>query len=211
VPLAPLLDFELRDDAVLEAHGADGFAAPLDPKRLMAPLPSGARAHLAIEAPDSPWPPLGEGRPSAGPFAIVWTGDSVGDVSSEEWPYQIVSLRIVGPISERYPGLMPAEELPEDAEERQGLEVFVENCMPCHRLNGMGEAEMGPDLNQPMSPTEYLTDEGLRRLIRNPRSVRHWPASQMPATSEAQVSDPQLDALISYLHHMAAWRGATVR
>jgi len=62
-----------------------------------------------------------------------------------------------------------------------------------------------------MSPTEYLTDEGLRRLIRNPRSVRHWPASLMPAISEAQVSDPQLEALVSYLDHMAARREATVR
>ncbi|MBW2461999.1 MAG: cytochrome c [Deltaproteobacteria bacterium] len=197
---------EVAPDAILDAHGMDGFSAPLHANRVLQGLSSGARAHLAIEEAGEPWPPLGGGRPSAGPFAIVWTGDDEGHVSNEEWPYQLARLSVEEPLTRRYPALMPSSGLPEGHPVRVGLEVFATNCMPCHRFNGAGEAEMGPDLNRPMSPTEYLTEEGLRRIIRDPRSVRAWPASQMPAVTEDQVSEDELSALIAYLEHMAARR-----
>ncbi|HJW79192.1 MAG TPA: cytochrome c, partial [Beijerinckiaceae bacterium] len=38
---------------------------------------------------------------------------------------------------------------------RVGQAVFEATCLACHRMNGGGSSEMGPDLNRPMNPTEY--------------------------------------------------------
>jgi len=46
--------------------------------------------------------------------------------------------------------------------------------MVCYTLNGAGNAHVGPDLNLPQNPTEYLVPAALRQLIRNPASVRSW-------------------------------------
>jgi hypothetical protein len=53
-----------------------------------------------------------------------------------------------------------------------GERVFIAQCFPCHRLNRAGNGEMGPDFGRPMSATVYLTDAGLRAIIRDPRTVR---------------------------------------
>jgi cytochrome c1 len=66
---------------------------------------------------------------------------------------------------------------------------------------------MGPDLNQPMNPTRYMTRDGLHALIREPRSVRSWPTLQMPGFAAAQLSDAEIDQIIAYLDHMAGRRG----
>jgi mono/diheme cytochrome c family protein len=81
--------------------------------------------------------------------------------------------------------------------------VFATNCLPCHRLNGGGAGEMGPDLGWPMNATEYLTDQGLRALVRDPKSVRAWPLQQMPGFGADTLPEADLDALIAYLRHMA--------
>jgi len=54
-----------------------------------------------------------------------------------------------------------------------------------------------------MNPSRYLTPEGLRALIRDPKSVRTWPGQQMPGFSSDQISDSEIDLLIDYLKHMA--------
>ena len=61
-------------------------------------------------------------------------------------------------------------------------------------------------MNKPMSPTEYFTRGGLHALIRDPRSVRHWPGLLMPAFPVDQMSDHEIDLVIEYLAHMAARR-----
>jgi hypothetical protein len=58
-----------------------------------------------------------------------------------------------------------------------------------------------------MFPTQYLTDAGLRAIIRDPRAVRTWPAQQMIGFSKRNLSDPDLDALVAYLHTMATASG----
>ena len=71
-------------------------------------------------------------------------------------------------------------------------------------MKGAGAAEVGPDLGQPMNPTQYFTPKGLRSLIRNPKSVRTWPQQLMPAFDETMLHEADLDALMAYLAHMAA-------
>jgi len=54
-----------------------------------------------------------------------------------------------------------------------------------------------------MNPTEYLHKAALRRLIRDPQSVRHYPRSRMSAFPKEVLSENDLDHLIAYLEHMA--------
>jgi mono/diheme cytochrome c family protein len=86
---------------------------------------------------------------------------------------------------------------------RRGQAVFIVQCLPCHRLNGGGESNTGPDLGRPMNPTQYLTDAGLRAIVRNPKAVRTWPEQQMIGFGKALISDGDLDALVAYLHAVA--------
>jgi mono/diheme cytochrome c family protein len=53
-----------------------------------------------------------------------------------------------------------------------------------------------------MNPVRYLTAEGLRLLIRNPKAVRTWPRQEMPGFDEAMLPEADLDALIAYLAAM---------
>ena len=78
VPVAALLT-GIKPDDHLQAVALDGFAAEL----AAAPLlnTEGARAWLAIEDPAQPWPPLSEGKHSAGPFYLVWTDPQAGNIS----------------------------------------------------------------------------------------------------------------------------------
>ena len=74
---------------------------------------------------------------------------------------------------------------------------------PCHKLNGAGASDVGPDLNLPQNPTEYLTLQGLHDVIRNSRAVRAWPAMAMPSFPPDHLSDREIALVIAYLKHMA--------
>jgi mono/diheme cytochrome c family protein len=54
-----------------------------------------------------------------------------------------------------------------------------------------------------MPAIAYLTETGLRALIRNPAAVRSWPAQQMPAFG-ATITDSDIDAVIAYLRYLTA-------
>jgi mono/diheme cytochrome c family protein len=139
---------------------------------------------------------------SAAPFYIVWTGAEVDSIRSEQWPYHMAKLvNEPSPLS-RWPALAVNAALPPDDPVRAGQALFVVQCLPCHKLNGAGAADVGPDLNLPQNPTDYLTPQGLHDLIRNPKAVRTWPAQIMPALSD-YLSDREIDLVIAYLEHMA--------
>ena len=107
----------------------------------------------------------------------------------------------------RWPQLKVNETLPADAPARFGEAVFGTQCLPCHRLNGGGASEIGPDLAQPMAATDYMTEPGLRALVRDPKSVRTWPQQQMPAFPLTILPDAELEALIAYLKQIPIQRG----
>ncbi|MFG0751326.1 MULTISPECIES: c-type cytochrome [Pseudomonas] len=200
VPLATLLEgVSARDH--LQAVALDGFAAEMPAAALLQPGP--ARAWLAVEDPGKPWPPLGQGKPSAGPFYLVWTAPQASGIRPEQWPFQIATLRKLAPVDQRFPALLPDPKLPADSPVRQGFALFQQNCLVCHRLNGAGDGQVGPDLNVPYNPTEYFQPVYLRKLIRDPQSLRRWPQAKMPGFAESVLSDQELDALLAYLGHMA--------
>jgi mono/diheme cytochrome c family protein len=200
VPLAVLLK-GLNPASHLQAVALDGFAAELAAAPLLEK--NGARAWLAVEDPAHPWPSLGDGKPSAGPFYLVWTDPQAGHVSPEQWPFQISRIKQLQTVAERFPALLPDPTLPADDPVNQGFALFQKNCLACHRLNEAGDAQVGPDLNIPYNPTEYFSGDFLKRYIRDPQSLRHWPQAKMPAFAASVLPDDELDLLVGYLRHMA--------
>src|SRR5215204_1002064 len=209
VPVAALLaGLSVPAANVIESIALDGFAAQLPLHLLISTDPGKAIAWLAIEPADAPWPPLAGKAVSAGPFYILWTGASAATIRSAQWPYQLAKLVSQPSPAARWPQLGVDPALPATHPDRAGLALFVTQCLPCHTLNGAGASSIGPDLNQPMNPTRYLTRDGLRALIRNPKSVRDWPGQQMPGFPADQMTDSEIDLVIGYLKHMAARRGS---
>lgn len=204
VPLRALLgDLSPTPFDTLEARAADGFVSQIPLALVERGAQGGSVAWIAAEDPAAPWPPLPGKDASAGPFYLVWEHPERSGVSGEQWPYQLAAIAGVESPARRWPQMAVAESLPADAPARRGQEVFIVQCLPCHRMKGAGAADVGPDLGSPMGPTQYLTPVGLRALIRDPKSVRTWPQQQMPGFDAAKIPDADLDALIAYLAYMA--------
>lgn len=200
VPLAVLLP-GLDPQSHLQAVALDGFAAELAAAPLLEKR--GARAWLAVEDPAHPWPALAPGKPSAGPFYLVWTDPQAGHISPEQWPFQVAAIKQLKGVAERFPSLLPDPKLAADDPINQGFALFQKNCLACHRLNGAGDAQVGPDLNIPYNPTEYFGGDFLKRYIRDPQSLRHWPQAKMPGFAASVLPDSELELLVGYLKHMA--------
>lgn len=199
VPLKVLLAGADANDALLFVAD-DGFAAEIPASLLL--KSHGAQAWLAIEEPNHPWPVLAEGKPSAGPFYVVWTDPQAMKIGPEQWPFQLAAIRRLAPVAERFPAITPGA-VPENGAVARGFAVFQRTCLACHTLNGQGDARLGPDLNIPHNPTEYLREDLLRAYIRDPQSLRHWPQARMPGFNREAISDADLDALLAYLRHMS--------
>ena len=181
---------------------SDGFVANI-PATL---LEGAGEPYLAIEPADKRWPALKAGSPSAGPFYLVWLAPQKGGVAQEQWPYQIAKITWKAQsLTERFPEIVPKNVAAGSAEER-GLKVYTANCASCHTINGAGDANIGPDLNIPANPTDYFQGNYLRRLIREPASVRTWKTRIMPGFSTKVLSDDDVDDVIAYLKLMSKQR-----
>jgi mono/diheme cytochrome c family protein len=209
VPLLALLEgLPLEGADTLETRATDGFVSQLPMTLLLKAKSGGSVPWVAIEEPGTPWPPLPGKNDSAGPFYIVWLDPERSHVRQEQWPYALAALTEVEAPAWRWPQIAVAAGLAPDAPARHGQEVFIVQCLPCHRMRGGGEGDMGPGLAVPRSPTEYMTRTGLVAQIRDPKSLRSWPDQKMPAFSEAALPAADVDAVIAYLRHMAHRRDA---
>ncbi|MNR95198.1 Cytochrome c [compost metagenome] len=205
VPVAALFEGESVDQtASVQFVATDGFSASIDPARLLNTSESGAIAYIAFEPENQPWPPIRPGsKTSAGPFYVVWSQPERSKISPEEWPFHLAKFVIQEPVRVRLPAIRPDAGLADEHPVNRGFALFQRNCFACHTLNGSGDGSMGPDLNIPMSPTEYLTEGALRQYVRDPQSVRRWAGSRMSGFSPSVLSDADLDDLVAYLRHMA--------
>jgi mono/diheme cytochrome c family protein len=204
VPLERLLaGIDLPRDQILEAVATDGFVGMLPVDLVLHAAPDGARGYLAIETAEAPWPALSGKQVSAGPFYVVWLRPEASGVRSEQWPYQVATIRSADSPAKRWPALGVDPALPAGDPVRAGQTLFVAQCLACHKLNGAGSADIGPDLNLPENPTEYFRDDALARYIRDPSSLRHWPNMQMKGFDADALSDREIGLVIAYLGHMA--------
>lgn len=207
IPLAALLAaWPVAGADIVEATALDGFVAQLPAAKVLNADPAGAVAYLAIEDPAAPWPKLPGKAVSAGPYFVIWTNPGRSGIGPEAWPYQAVKLELTTSVASRYPRILVSDSLAADDPARRGQAVFVDNCFVCHRMNGDGEASIGPDLNLPMNPTEYFQAAAFRKYIRDPRSVRDWEEQKMPGFGTGIIADRDLDALLAYLRHMTGRR-----
>jgi len=209
IPLATLLKTTgIATDDHVQARATDNFSVGI-PGRLAASAdPAQVEAFLAIDDPAAPWPPIPgkQDKASAGPFYIIWRRAPSVHVSPEYWAYRLAALAVTDSPLKRWPGLAVGADVPAGDRIRTGLDRFVAVCMACHRFNGEGEGEQGPDLGLPMNVTEYFQIPALKKLIRNPASVRQWPEQKMPGFDQATLSDSDLDAIVDWLAYKAKQR-----
>ena len=184
----------------LEAKANDGFVAQIPLSLVARGSSGGAVAYLAVEDPAHPWPALPNEKKSAGPFYVVWDHAQRSDVRQEQWPFALASLTFVESPLHRWPQLASHAT---DPLAQSGQKVFIAFCLPCHQLKGAGSGKIGPDLGQPLPVTQYITEPGLRAMVRNPAGVRTWPEQQMSGFGPQALPDPELDALVAYLKGMA--------
>ena len=160
----------------LQFVARDGFAAEIPASLLLGT--KGSEAWLAIEDPAHPWPALPDHHGSAGPFYVVWSNPQAAGIGPEQWPYQLASIRRLGDVESRFPAMLPDRAVPAVSPIRRGFAVFQQTCLACHTINGAGDAQLGPDLNLPHNPTEYLRADLLRAYIRDPQSLRPLAAGE---------------------------------
>lgn len=207
VPLAKLLaGIPTAGADVVKATALDGFVAQLPSGKVLNTDPAGAVAYVAVEDPRSPWPPFKGKDAGAGPFYLVWVNGQLSGIGPEAWPYQMAKLEFTTSVASRYPAILVAESLPADHAARRGQALFVDHCFTCHKMNGAGEASVGPDLNLPMNPTEYFQPAVLPRYIRDPASVRSWDDQKMPPFAPDVLKDADIADIVAYLGHMAGRR-----
>jgi len=206
VPLRALLGItELPAGKELQVTASDGFVTHFSAKLLFGDAKKRAEPWLAIESPDEPWPRMPDGG-DIGPFYVVWIDPAASGVSSEQWPFKVDAIRIAPTLAARFPQIAVDKSVPPNSPIRRGQTVFATQCMVCHKLNGAGDASMGPDLNLPRNPTEYFQPWALKSFIRDPKSIRAWSDMKMPAFDKNAISDSDLDSVIAYLGYMAKRR-----
>jgi len=204
VPLLALLP-ALAPGEHLQFVARDGFVAEMPAAMLLDRR--GAQAWLAVEDPAHPWPALAGSTRSAGPFYLVWTNPQTAHIGPEQWPYQLAAIRMLADADTRFPAIVPQADAGADV--RHGFDVFKRTCFACHTMNGEGDATLGPDLNLPYNPTEYLRADLLRGFIRNPQSLHRWPEAKMHGfPTQDSLSDADLDAVLAYLRYMAKHKAA---
>jgi mono/diheme cytochrome c family protein len=205
IPVAALLaDEKLRNDDIVQFRCLDGFVASIWKGRIMGTGSGQSKAYIAIEDPKSKWPvlPKKSASGSAGPFYLVWLNPELSGILGEEWPYQIAGFEVKGRLQELYPKIFPKDQ--EDARVARGLKLFQQTCFACHTMNREGPSQVGPDLNLPLNPTEYLKESVLPRYIRNPKAIRAWDGSKMPGFGPEVMSDEDIANLVAYLKEMAS-------
>jgi len=192
----------LPADAELQITATDGFVTNLPAALVRGDSGHGATPWLAIEPRDKSWPRTSKGT-DIGPFYLVWINPGASGVMSEQWPYQVNAIRVVASRAAKWPQIAVGDSVPANSPVRRGQALFATQCMVCHRMNGAGDAAVGPDLNLPRNPTEYFQAWALRAYIRDPKSIREWSGMKMPGFDKTHLSDPDLDAIIAYLGYMA--------
>lgn len=149
IPMAALLKGTgIGANDYLQARAIDNFSVSI-PGRLAASADTAqVEAFLAIEDPAAPWPVIPDepDKASAGPFYIIWRRAPSVNVSPEYWAYRLAALAATDSPLKRWPGLAVGADVPAGDRIRTGLDRFVAMCMSCHRFNGEGEGDQGPDL-----------------------------------------------------------------
>lgn len=156
------------------------------------------KAFLAVKDLDAPkgsdWiDAQKEGRTmKVAPFYVVYTDVPSSDYGYK-WPYNLVRMRLT-PVSSETAAIFPKE----DDTVVKGYDLFKTNCLTCHAMNGIG-GKMGPELNIPMSVTEYWQLPHLQAFILRPSTYRN--DCKMPTLTHLKQTD--VAEIVRYMQYMA--------
>lgn len=140
-------------------------------------------------------------RVPLGPFYVIWENLEDAHTQSEGdygWPYQVEAVALVS-FRSRFGDMTPPKGA--SATTLAGFQGFVVHCSKCHKINGHG-GEIGPELNYPANPTEYMTDAWLRKWIDDPTSMRLAPRMP-PLNPDLPDRARMIDEIVAYLAVMA--------
>jgi cytochrome c2 len=189
--LAKRSSLEIKE-SVITFIAADGYRSST--RVLELPKRVGVLAYKELSSDSYPFREAKHGKKSfnPGPFVLVWQG-SYRNSDQLPTPWSITEITL-GHDS------IPKELIPKETNERisQGLRLWRENCLRCHSINKVGGA-VGPELNVPVSITEFWPKERLHQMIENSTSLR-W-GSAMPSFSWLSTQDRE--ALVEYLEVMS--------
>ena len=138
-------------------------------------------------------------RTPVGPYYLVWEKGTGDDPPEPMWPYQVTGLEVTN-FATRFAAAIPPPAAPPLA--REGFERFRTFCLPCHTINGSGGV-VGPELNYPVSVTEYFAEPVLRRWIADPSAVR-WNTKMPVPLPPGEGQGATIDAIVAYLKAMAS-------
>lgn len=135
-----------------------------------------------------------------GPLYLVWdnvNSEALLESGASDMPYQIRAVELKS--GDSFPKMTPPQDASSQA--RRGFVHFRKYCSACHAINGEGGAK-GPELNYPVSVTEYLQPGYLKRWIENPQSIRY--NTTMPGLGkEIPRREQVIEELIAYLEAMS--------
>ena len=137
-----------------------------------------------------------------GPFYVIWSNLDDAQIRAEDgygWPYQVVRIDLVS-FRSRFGEMVPAKAAPQKAWD--GFHAFVIHCSRCHAINGHG-GKVGPELNYPANPTEYMKEEWLRKWIADPTSMRTAP-TMPPLNPMLPDRSRVIDDIVAYLEAIAS-------
>ena len=145
-----------------------------------------------VDAKETDWEPISKNgnKMDAAPFYLVYS-DAPPEDDHYKWPYNLIKIHLE-PIDKSKAALYP-----KDASKVVGYNLFKNQCITCHAINGIG-GEMGPELNYPKSVTEYWVETELVDYIINPASFRN--KVKMPALG---ITKQQSEEIVGYLKYMA--------
>lgn len=136
-----------------------------------------------------------------GPLYLVWDNlksRALLDEGASDMPYQVIGIELTS-FTRRFPNLFPPTDASQEAQ--MGFLHFRKHCIACHTLNGQGGGK-APELNYPVSVTEYIKPNYLRRWIDNPSSIRY--NTTMPAlAAETPERASIIEEIIAYLKVMS--------
>ena len=137
-----------------------------------------------------------------GPFYVIWSNLDDAQIRAEDgygWPYQVARIDLVS-FRSRFGEMVPSQTAPKKAWD--GFHSFVIHCSRCHAINGHG-GKVGPELNYPANPTEYMKEEWLRKWIADPTSMRISPT--MPPLNPMLPDRARvIDDIVAYLEAIAS-------
>jgi cytochrome c2 len=129
------------------------------------------------------------------PYYLVWDSTKQGE-HSLVWPYGLVSITLSSTNS-KYKQIYPNN----NSSMIKGFELYRDNCMKCHSLNGIG-GSMAPEFNFPKNITEYWREDDIIAFAKNSKTYR----SNSKMSPINNLSDSDFVQIISYLKYIKEYK-----